>query len=128
MGTCGQRCTTLRRLIVHDSIADQLRDQLLEVFSKLPIGDPNKEDTLVGPLIDEQAGQAMVDAIAIAAGQGGIVHGGGQVVDAVPAGGVYVRPALVEIDAEAPILQQETFAPILYLVRLWDSGGSDYNS
>ncbi len=117
VGTCGQRCTTLRRLIVHESIADSLRDRLLEVFAKLPIGDPTDERTLIGPLIDEQAAQAMADALAAAKQQGGTVHGGERVPNGPPAGGVYVQPALVEIDAEAPILQQETFAPILYLTR-----------
>ncbi len=117
VGTCGQRCTSLRRLIVHESIADKLRDALLEVFKRLPIGDPTAEGTLIGPLIDERAGQAMDDALAVAKEQGGIVHGGGRVTDGVPSGGVYVRPALVEIGADAPILQQETFAPILYLLR-----------
>lgn len=117
VGTCGQRCTTLRRLIVHESIADQLRDRLLEVFNKLSIGDPSEERTLVGPLIDEQAGQAMTAALAAAKEQGGTIHGGERVAKGTPAGGVYVRPALVEIDAEAEILQQETFAPILYFTR-----------
>ncbi|NOZ40605.1 MAG: aldehyde dehydrogenase family protein, partial [Planctomycetes bacterium] len=112
VGTCGQRCTSLRRLIVHQSIADQLRDRLLEVFAKLPIGDPNEKRTLVGPLIDQRAVQAMSAALADAKKQGGIVHGGERVTDGVPTGGVYVRPALVEIAADAPILQQETFAPI----------------
>jgi len=117
VGTCGQRCTTLRRLIVHQSIADQLRDRLLEVFAKLSIGAPNEQDTLVGPLIDEPAGQAMAETLAVAKGQGGIIHGGERVTDGVPNGGVYVRPALVEINVQAPILQQETFAPILYFSR-----------
>lgn len=117
VGTCGQRCTSLRRLIVHQSIADQLRDRLLEVFAKLPIGDPNDERTLVGPLIDERAGKAMAEALDAAKKQGGIVHGGQRVLDGVPVDGVYFQPALVEIDADAPILQQETFAPILYLSR-----------
>ena len=113
VGTCGQRCTTLRRLIVHESIADKLRDSLLEVFGRLPIGDPTTEGTLIGPLIDERAGKAMDDALVAAKEQGGVVHGGGRVSEGVPSGGVYVRPALVEIGADAPVLQQETFAPIL---------------
>jgi len=117
VGTCGQRCTSLRRLIVHESIADQLRDALLEVFQRLPIGDPTAVGTLIGPLIDESAGHAMDEALSAAKEQGGTVHGGGRVTEGVPSGGVYVRPALVEIGAEAPILQQETFAPILYLLR-----------
>ncbi len=117
VGTCGQRCTTLRRLIVHNSVADGLRDRLLEVFTQLPIGNPTAESTLIGPLIDEQAADAMDQALTTAAEQGGTVHGGGRVTDNVPEGGVYVRPALVEIDANAEILQQETFAPILYFMR-----------
>jgi len=117
VGTCGQRCTTLRRLIVHNSIADDLRDQLLTVYEKLPIGNPIEPDTLVGPLIDEQAGEAMDAALATAKEQGGKVHGGGRLTEVVPAGGVYVRPAIVEIAADAPIVREETFAPILYLMR-----------
>ena len=72
---------------------------------------------LIGPLIDEHAGQAMETALTVAKDQGGIVHGGQRVTEGVPTGGVYVQPAIIEIDAEAPILQQETFAPILYLIR-----------
>ena len=117
VGTCGQRCTTLRRLIVHESIANDLRDRLLNVYGRLPIGDPRADGTLVGPLIDEQAGHAMEAALAAAAAFGGQVHGGGRVTSGVPGGGCYVRPAIVEIDHRAPIVQQETFAPILYLLR-----------
>ncbi|MFV0442611.1 MAG: aldehyde dehydrogenase family protein [Planctomycetaceae bacterium] len=116
-GTCGQRCTTLRRLIVHASVYDELRDRLLAVYARLPIGDPRAPDTLVGPLIDRAAGDAMQQALAAARSQGGVVHFGERVTDGVPTGGCYVRPALVEIGSDAPIVQQETFAPILYLLR-----------
>jgi aldehyde dehydrogenase (NAD+) len=119
-GTCGQRCTTLRRLFVHESIADTLRDNLLAVFQRLPIGDPTHDGILVGPLIDAQAFENMQAALAAARQQGGIVHGGERVTNGVPKGGYYVRPALVEITANAPIVQQETFAPILYLTRYDD--------
>jgi aldehyde dehydrogenase (NAD+) len=119
-GTCGQRCTTLRRLIVHESIADQLRDRILAVYQRLVIGDPMQDGVLVGPLIDERAFNAMEDALAAARKQGGTVHGGGRVTGGVPAGGFYVRPAVVEISADAPIIQQETFAPILYFMRYQD--------
>jgi aldehyde dehydrogenase (NAD+) len=119
-GTCGQRCTTLRRLIVHESIANDLRDRILEVFSRLPIGDPSQPNVLVGPLVDKQAFEAMESALAAAKQQGGRVQGGGRVTDGVPTGGYYVRPALVEISADAPIIQQETFAPILYLMTYKD--------
>jgi aldehyde dehydrogenase (NAD+) len=113
VGTCGQRCTTLRRLIVHESIADTLRDRLLEVYKRLPIGDPTSEGTLVGPLIDPAAVDAMDAALAAASASGGTIHGGGR----VRAKGYYVRPAIVEIGHQAPIVRQETFAPILYLLR-----------
>jgi len=116
-GTCGQRCTTLRRLIVHDDIADALRDRILAIYKRLVIGDPLKSGVLVGPLIDERSYSAMEAALAAAREQGGKVHGGGRVTEGVPAGGFYVRPAVVEIAADAPIVQQETFAPILYMMR-----------
>ena len=116
-GTCGQRCTTLRRLIAHESVADELRKRILEVFGRITIGDPRREGVLVGPLIDENAFSAMEKALAAARDQGGTVHGGGRVIEGVPDGGCYVRPAVVEIAPDAPIVQQETFAPILYLMR-----------
>ena len=116
-GTCGQRCTSLRRLIVHESIADELRERILKVYGRLSIGDPSQEGVLVGPLVDQRAFEAMETALADAKKHGGKVHGGGRVTEGVPAGGYYVRPAVVEIDAAAPIVQQETFAPILYLMR-----------
>lgn len=116
-GTCGQRCTSLRRLIAHESIADDLRDRVLKVYSRIKIGDPTQPGVLVGPLIDERAFKAMEAAFAAARKQGGTVHGGERVTQGIPAGGYYVRPAVVEIGADAAILQQETFAPILYLVR-----------
>src|SRR6185503_17592584 len=116
-GTCGQRCTTLRRLIVHESIADELRNRILGVYKQLKIGNPMQEGVLVGPLIDKAAFDAMEAALAAAREQGGKVHGGGRVTEGVPAGGYYVPPALVEIGPEAPIIQKETFAPILYFMR-----------
>ena len=117
VGTCGQRCTTLRRLIAHESIADRLLARVLTMYERLPIGDPRDDGTLVGPLIDEAAADAMDRALAAAREQGGKVYGGGRVAENVPQGGVYVRPAAVEISAEAAIVQEETFAPILYLMR-----------
>ncbi len=119
-GTCGQRCTSLRRLIVHESIADELRDRVLKVYTRLKVGDPTHLGVLVGPLIDERAFTAMEAALAAARKQGATVHGGERVTQGVPSGGHYVRPAIVEIAADATILQQETFAPILYLIRYRD--------
>jgi len=116
-GTCGQRCTTLRRLIVHRSVADQLLARLLKTFASLPIGNPLQTGVLVGPLIDEKAAQQMAAALKAAREQGGTVHGGGPLTEGVPRGGAYVRPAIVEIAATAPIVQVETFAPILYFMR-----------
>src|SRR5262249_52053030 len=116
-GTCGQRCTSLRRLFVHDSIADDLKDRLASTYQKLRIGDPTEKDVLVGPLIDSQAFEQMQSALGAARKQGGTVHGGQRVSSGVPQGGFYVQPALVEISADAPIIQQETFAPVLYFIR-----------
>ncbi len=116
-GTCGQRCTTLRRLIVHRSLADDLLTRLVAVFKKLPIGNPLDSGTLVGPLIDQHAAETMAKALDMARAQGGRVHGGSRVTEGVPGGGAYVQPAIVEIDPSAPIVQRETFAPILYFMR-----------
>ncbi len=129
VGTAGQRCTTLRRLIVHETIADGFLQRLLEVYPRLPIGNPWQEGVLVGPLIAEQSAQAMEEALEQARQQGGKVHGGGRVTEGVPEGGVYVRPAIVEIAPDAPILRQETFAPILYFVRYrsWENAVAIHN-
>jgi aldehyde dehydrogenase (NAD+) len=116
-GTCGQRCTTLRRLIVHSSVAKSLIERLKQAYARLPIGNPLESGTLVGPLIDEAAYNAMQNALVIARQQGGTVHFGQRVVERVPSGGFYVRPALVEIGPNAAIVRQETFAPILYIIR-----------
>jgi aldehyde dehydrogenase (NAD+) len=117
VGTCGQRCTSLRRLIVQREVYTTLRDRLLAVYARLPIGDPRQPATLVGPLIDEAAYLRMQQSLAAARAQGGRVVGGERLQSAVPSGGVYVQPALVEIDPGAPIVQEETFAPVLYLMR-----------
>ena len=120
VGTCGQRCTTLRRLIVHESVADNLVGRLQKAYAGLPIGHPGDGGVLVGPLIDAAAWDAMVAALDAARAQGGRVTGGERVTRGVPAGGCYVEPAIVEIGTDAEILQQETFAPILYVVRYAD--------
>jgi aldehyde dehydrogenase (NAD+) len=121
VGTCGQRCTTLRRLLIHEDIADAMIDRLRRAYADLPIGDPRQPQTLVGPLIDEAAVGAMNQSLVAAQSQGGRVLCGGQRLrQNVPAGGVYVAPAIVQIGAEAQILRKETFAPILYLIRYRD--------
>ena len=117
VGTAGQRCTTLRRLIVHESLADAFVARLWTTYQRLPVGDPTRAGTLVGPLIDEAAFVGMQRALERARAQGGVVRGGERVEPGVPAGGFYVRPALVEIGPEAEIVREETFAPILYVHR-----------
>ncbi len=116
-GTAGQRCTSLRRLIVHESVLPELRQKLIRAFQSLPIGDPRVPGTLVGPLIDAAAFDAMQTALAAATAQGGhVVCGGERHVDNVPVGGHYVAPAILEVPGNLPIVCQETFAPILYLM------------
>ena len=120
VGTAGQRCTTLRRLIVHESIAAEVLRRLLEIYPRLPIGNPLEDGVLVGPLIDRAAADAMEAALDQARQQGGRVHGGGRATEGVPRGGAYARPAIIEIAASAPIVQEETFAPILYFLTYRD--------
>ena len=112
MGTAGQRCTSLRRLFVHDSLYDRLVPRLKQIWSSVRIGDPLEEGVLVGPLIDQAAVEAMQAALAQARGEGGSVHGG----ESDPAEH-YVRPALVEMPAQSGVMIKETFAPILYVLR-----------
>ena len=119
VGTCGQRCTSLRRLILHESIADTFRDRLLSIYETLSVGNPLDPPTLIGPLIDQAAYDNMQSALQAAAEQGGIVHGGTRCqLEGLP--GFYVHPALVEIEHDAEVVQQETFAPIMYLLRYRD--------
>ena len=114
VGTAGQRCTSLRRLIVHETICPELTKRLVNAYRSLPIGDPREPSTLVGPLIDHPARDKMMDALERAKDEGGVVHGGGAVARGVPNGGAYVEPAIVEMPQQTGIVQQETFAPILY--------------
>ena len=116
MGTAGQRCTTLRRLIVHDDVYARLVPKLIDVYATVRIGTPLDPNMLVGPLIDRAAFDAMQAALAAARAAGGRVHGGER-VDVNGAGSFYVRPALVEMDAQVDYVRTETFAPILYVLR-----------
>ena len=111
MGTAGQRCTSLRRLIVHADVYDRLVPRLKSIWSSARVGDPLEPGTLVGPLIDADSVGAMQAALAEARTQGGAVHGG------EPLEGCYVRPALVEMPAQTAVMVKETFAPILYVLR-----------
>jgi aldehyde dehydrogenase (NAD+) len=114
MGTAGQRCTTLRRLIVHRDIAPALLPRLKAAYGSVSIGDPRDPATLVGPLIDDAAARGMQRALNQAQAEGGVVTGGQRV--AGPGAGIYVRPALVEMPAQSEIVRRETFAPILYVM------------
>jgi len=117
VGTAGQRCTTLRRVIVQADRDDEVVTALARAYQSLPIGDPRLTDTLVGPLIDEAAFDAMQRALDLAVEQGGThVCGGERVREGVPADGFYVRPAIVRVPGNLPIVAQETFAPILYVM------------
>jgi L-aminoadipate-semialdehyde dehydrogenase len=117
-GTAGQRCTTLRRLFVHESVYPKLIPSLKKIYASLPVGDPLKEGTLVGPLIDGAAFDAMQAALEQARREGGAVHGGERVTPGGSGGGLsgayYARPALVEMPAQTAVMHRETFAPILY--------------
>jgi len=114
VGTCGQRCTSLRRLIVHESISEGLIERLKRAYATLPIGDPLDEATLVGPLIDEDAAKGFDRALEQAVAEGGqVVQGGGRVARQ---GGAYVDPAIVRIPAQSAVVRHETFAPILYVL------------
>lgn len=115
IGTAGQRCTTLRRLIVHESVYDALIPKLIKVYASVRIGDPREAGVLVGPLIDEAACQGMLAALSEARAAGGAVHGGERVD--VGAGGFYVRPAIVEMPSQCGPVERETFAPILYVMK-----------
>lgn len=115
MGTAGQRCTTLRRLIVHESVYDALIPKLIKVYGSVTIGDPREAGVLVGPLVDEAAFKGMQAALSEAKAAGGTVHGGERVT--VGTGGFYVRPAIVEMPAQTGPVARETFAPILYVMK-----------
>ena len=120
MGTAGQRCTTLRRLIVHEDVYDALVPRLRQAFANVAVGDPRDDGVLVGPLIDAGAEAAMRSALEAAAALGASVLGGERIQVADCEGGVYVRPALVEIVEQAGPVLEETFAPILYVMRFRD--------
>lgn len=118
VGTCGQRCTSTRRLIIHEKIFDMLKERLIEIYKNVNIGNPLDEDTLVGPMIDQQAVDNMQDALDEVEEQGGEIIYGGEVLDnnQLPEGN-FVRPAIVTAKNEWDIVQEETFAPILYLIK-----------
>jgi aldehyde dehydrogenase (NAD+) len=117
VGTAGQRCTSLRRLIIQEQVYDKLIPRLISAYQGLPIGDPLAQGVLVGPLIDGTAFESMTRALARAKADGGKVHGGGRALaDRFPQAH-YVHPAIVEMPGQSEIVCQETFAPILYAMK-----------
>lgn len=115
VGTAGQRCTSTRRLIIHKSVFDEVRDRLASIYESITIGDPLDENTLVGPLIDRDAVDAMQRALKQIKEEGGRIVCGGEVLEDME--GHYVKPAICEVENHFKIVQEETFAPILYLIK-----------
>ena len=118
VGTAGQRCTTTRRLIIHESIYDEVKDRLVSAYAQLSIGNPLDPANHVGPLIDRQAVKLYEDALRKVKKEGGnIIVRGGLLKGAGYESGCYVKPAIAEVNNDFAIVQQETFAPILYLIH-----------
>jgi aldehyde dehydrogenase (NAD+) len=114
VGTCGQRCTSTRRLIVHEKVYNKVRDRLVKIYGDLPIGDPFSSNTLVGPLIDNNAVTGFINALKKVQEEGGKLLVGGHVLKTA---GNYVSPAIVEASNDYETVKEETFAPILYLIK-----------
>lgn len=114
VGTAGQRCTTTRRLIIHESIYEKCIESIVKAYKKITIGDPLDQKNLMGPLIDQHAVDAFLTAIADAKKQGGKVLTGGH---AVKSAGFFVEPTVIEAKNESEIVQRETFGPILYVMK-----------
>jgi len=118
VGTAGQRCTTTRRLIIHESIYDKFKEQLIHVYKQVKIGNPLDENILMGPLVDRAAVETMQAALDQLKCEGGRVLYGGEVLRGPEyPGGCYVRPCIAEAENHFEIVQHETFAPILYLMK-----------
>ena len=118
VGTCGQRCTSTRRLIVHSEVYDVVLKMLVKSYNQLKIGNPLNENNHVGPLIDKDSKNEYFNTINEINKQGGnwVVEGGDIKLKEFPAG-FYVKPAIAEVDHKVPIVQKETFAPILFLIK-----------
>jgi aldehyde dehydrogenase (NAD+) len=121
VGTAGQRCTTTRRLILQEGIAEEMTRRLVSAYEQVRIGDPLDPNTVMGPLVDTGAVDDMQAALKTIREQGGEVIHGGEVLEGEGyEGGCYVRPCLVKAPADLPIVKDETFAPILYLITVKD--------
>lgn len=121
VGTAGQRCTSLRRILVHQSIKEDLIERLRAAYETLPIGSPLDPSILVGPLIDKDAFDGFRAALGAAGGDGGQLVTGGAQVD-VDGGGYYVQPAIVDMPAQTDLVKSETFAPIVYVLTYGNLG------
>ena len=117
VGTAGQRCTTTRRILVQEKIFDKVTQGLVKAYSQVKIGDPLQEGVLCGPLHDKRAVDLFKNAVEKAKEQGGKVLYGG---DVIPGKGNFVQPTIISIDHNAPIVQHETFVPILYAIKFKD--------
>ena len=118
VGTCGQRCTSTRRIIVHDSIFEDIKQRLVSIYEKLPIGHALDSKTLVGPLVDKYAVQNYFDSIERVKAEGGNIIVGGEAVEGEGfESGCYVTPCIAEVENHYEIVQEETFAPLLYMIR-----------
>jgi aldehyde dehydrogenase (NAD+) len=117
VGTAGQRCTSLRRLIVHEDIYDELLGRLKPAYASVNVADPLEADTLVGPLIDKAAFDNMQAALATAASEGGSVSGGARMLGDCFPDAYYAAPAIVEMPEQTDTVRAETFAPILYAMK-----------
>jgi aldehyde dehydrogenase (NAD+) len=115
-GTAGQRCTSMRRVIAHTSVVDQLVERIGQAYSGLPVGNPFDDGTLVGPLINQAAYERMQSSIARAVEAGGVLVAGGERVDVAGPDSFYVRPAVVRMPAQSDVVREETFAPLLYVM------------
>lgn len=120
IGTCGQRCTSLRRLFVHHSLKERVVDRLKKIYETVSVGNPLDSKTLCGPLVDKASFDHMQDSLGQATKEGGTVFGGERILAELYPDAYYVRPALVEMPAQTSIVHHETFAPILY-VMTYDS-------
>jgi aldehyde dehydrogenase (NAD+) len=120
VGTAGQRCTSLRRVIAHASIYDDLLEKLKAAYDSVPIGNPLEPGRLVGPVIDGRAFQSMQAALSRAVDEGGRVFGGERVLEGDYPNAYYVRPAIAEMPSQTGVVKEETFAPILYTMRYAD--------
>jgi aldehyde dehydrogenase (NAD+) len=120
VGTAGQRCTSVRRMIVESGIKGDAIKRLVDTYSQVRIGDPLDRSTVMGPLVNKAAVDNMLAAVEIAKEQGGtVLHGGGR-AEVPGLNGHFVEPTIIEIDRDAPIVQEETFAPILYVIEAAD--------